>query len=343
MGFARTVIALFLLGISAFALAYVYLRSLEQSEPPVEKRWEVEGTAKVPPGSLTVRFTGTTTLLFTDGDTQWMVDGWFSRPGILDYLFGGVAPDVDAVTRGLEMNEVTSLAAVIPLHSHYDHAMDAPEVARQTGALLMGSESTANIGRGWGLAENQIRVIQDRVPFSLGAFTITPVVFEHYTFPAAGQQSEFIEGSQVIAEPLVPPVAISDYRLGKAYALHVDHPKGDFLVVGSAGYKPSALEGLRGDVIFLSIGGLGAQSADYRDSYWYETVTATGARRVIPIHFDSLTAPLEGRFRGPGPVLKMLGVGGEEELLDFLTRKEAEEPGVEFTVLPRFSEVVLFE
>lgn len=343
MRLARYVIALFLLGIGALTLAYAYLLSLDQSEPPVEKRWEVEGAATVPSGALTVRFTGTTTLVFDDGNTKWMVDGWFSRPGILNYLIGVVAPDVDAIVRGLEMNEVTNLAAVIPLHSHYDHAMDAPEVAIQTGALLMGSESTANIGRGWGLREDQIRVIEDRVPFSLGAFTVTPIVFEHYTFPAAGQQSEFIEGIQVIKEPLVPPVATTDYRLGKAYALHVDHPKGSFVVVGSAGYKKSALDGLRGEVIFLSIGGLGAQSLAYREDYWHETVITTQARRVIPIHFDSLTAPVEGPFRGPGPVLKMLGVGGEDELLAFLKGKEDEQPEIEFLVLPRFSEVVLFE
>ena len=38
------------------------------------------------------------------------------------------------IARGLARNEVTTLAAVIPVHSHYDHAMDAPEVARRTGA-----------------------------------------------------------------------------------------------------------------------------------------------------------------------------------------------------------------
>ena len=50
------------------------------------------------------------------------------------------------------------VAAVIPLHAHYDHAMDAPEVARRTGALLLGSESSANVARGWGLPERQIQV-----------------------------------------------------------------------------------------------------------------------------------------------------------------------------------------
>jgi hypothetical protein len=52
--------------------------------------------------------------------------------------------------------------------------MDAPEVAKRTGAMLLGSESTANIGRGWGLPEEQIRVVSDRGPITLPRYE--PVV-----------------------------------------------------------------------------------------------------------------------------------------------------------------------
>ena len=61
--------------------------------------------------------------------------------------------------------------------------MDAPEVARRTGAMLMGSEATANIGRGWGLPEEQIQVLSHRVPVQLGAFVITPIESRHFQFP----------------------------------------------------------------------------------------------------------------------------------------------------------------
>ena len=54
----------------------------------------------------------------------------FTRPGPLQTLLGKIEPDEEAINRGLQLNEVSELAAVIPVHSHYDHAMDAPEVAR---------------------------------------------------------------------------------------------------------------------------------------------------------------------------------------------------------------------
>ena len=41
-----------------------------------------------------------------------------------------------------------------------------------------------------------------------------------------------------------PPVSMFDYRVGKAWILHISHPAGTMLVVGSAGYTVDALEGL---------------------------------------------------------------------------------------------------
>ena len=52
-------------------------------EPAVDPAWAVPGSSTIPEGSVTVRYTGTATLVFSDGDTTWMVDGWFSRPGPL--------------------------------------------------------------------------------------------------------------------------------------------------------------------------------------------------------------------------------------------------------------------
>lgn len=314
---------------------------LVYTEVPVNPQWAVTGGDEAPAGGVTVRFSGTSTLLFSDGETQWMTDGWFTRPGPLRLLAGKIAPDREAIRRGLAANEVTSLAAVFPLHSHYDHAMDAPEVAIRTGALLLGSESTANIGRGWGLPEAQIRVVRDRVPVQLGRFVITPIESRHFQFPDPEIRRRALSEPEITA-PLVPPVGAFDYRLGKAWVLHVDHPRGSWLIVGSAGYVEGALQGLEADLVFLGVGGLGSQTADYREAFWRETVGRMQSRRVIPIHYDSLTAPAEGPFRGPVNAMAFLS-GGIEHTRAFLEEKAAANPQLQFHTLPRFDEVLLFE
>ena len=334
----RAAIAAGVVGLALVAAAFYLLSTYDA--PPVDPAWQLAPSAQIPAGAVAVRWTGTVTLVFSDGETTWMTDGWFSRPGPLAALGGKIAPDVGAIERGLARNGVTKLAAVFPVHSHYDHAMDAPEVARRTGALLIGSESTANIGRGWGLPERQIRVVRDREAISLGSFTITPIASRHFEFPDRRVRERAL-GDPDITEPLVPPAGMFAYKVGVAWVLHVSHPKGTFLIVGSAGYLEGALEGYAADSVFLGIGGLGSQTDAYREAYWRETVDRTHPRRIIPVHWDSLTAPTEGPFRGPLRAEGILSRGGDRTL-EFLRAKQAANPGLVFQTLPRYEPVVLY-
>ncbi len=334
-GLVAVVLALFL-ALSA-VVAFLFGTT---APPPVDPAWAVRGSAAIPAGSLTVRFTGTSTLLFSDGQTSWMVDGWFSRFGARQLLRGEIAPDLEAIERGLERNGASRLAVVIPVHSHFDHAMDSPEVARRTGAILLGSPSTANIARGVGLPEAQIRIAADREPVVFGRFEITLIETRHFEFPDPAVREQALEDPE-IESPLVPPVGAFEYRLGTPYAIHVRHPLGRFFVQGSAGYVPGGLEGFEADIVFLGIGGLGTQTADYRETYWRETVETTGAKRVIPIHWDSLMGPIEGPFTGEKRFATLLS-GDGERTLDFLKAKAAADPDLRFTTLPRYDPVVLF-
>ena len=61
--------------------AWLVLATFEA--PPVDPAWAVEGADEVPDGAVSVRFTGTSTLVFSDGATTWLTDGWFTRYGAL--------------------------------------------------------------------------------------------------------------------------------------------------------------------------------------------------------------------------------------------------------------------
>ncbi|MCZ8220307.1 MAG: hypothetical protein O9337_12895 [Acidovorax sp.] len=87
-------------------------------------------------------FLGLSTVLVGYCKTELMTDGFFSRLGKLQIFLSQVEPDMRVITRGLQRvgfpGGVGHLVAVITVHSHYDHAMDAPEVSRLTGAPLLG-------------------------------------------------------------------------------------------------------------------------------------------------------------------------------------------------------------
>ena len=328
------------LGLSLSAVNYG-INNLSMA-PPTKPEWEINPVGEVAAGSVTVRFTGSTTLLFDDGETSWMTDGWFSRPTFIEIITQRVEPDLAAIDRGLKANEVDKLDAVIPLHSHYDHAMDAPEVARQTGAKLFGSESTANIARGWGLDEGRIKIFTHKKPIALGAFNITPIESNHFQF-ADPEIAKTALDLPAIDSPLVPPGPITSYRVGKTYVLHVEHPQGSFVIVGSAGFIEGGLLGFKADVLFLGVGSLGEQSVEYRQKYWEETVGTLEPSTVIPIHYDSLLGEPSGPVRGHSALYGVMSGADNLNVLPYLDENMSRSASVaSITTLPRFAEVEIF-
>jgi L-ascorbate metabolism protein UlaG (beta-lactamase superfamily) len=273
-----------------------------------------------------VTFLGVATLLIDDGETALMTDGFFSRPSKLASALGSIAPDRERIAASLRRAGVDRLAAVIVVHSHYDHAMDAPEVARLTGALVVGSPSTANVARGWQLPEAQIRIPEPLAPQRFGAFTVTLVPSRH--FPHGMAMGE-------IDAPLVPPARATDYREGGSYSVLIEHPLGSLLVQGSAGWIDGALASRHADVALLGIGALGSKDATYRETYYREVVDAVGARCVIPIHFDDFTLPLNQPLRAMPNLLDDVDAS-----LSFLVAQSARR-GVALGLLPVWKPVPL--
>ncbi|MET8308943.1 MBL fold metallo-hydrolase [Micromonospora sp. NPDC005173] len=249
----------------------------------------------VPPAAegFSVTFLGVSSLLFDDGDTAVLTDGFFSRPSLLRVALGRLTPDDARISSTLARLGLghggRRLAAVIPVHTHFDHVMDSATVALRTGAALAGGHSAANVGRGAGLTDDRIHVVTPHEPMSLGAFTLTFVESEHCPpdrFPGT------------ITEPVVPPARASAYRCGEAWSVLVAHESGrTALVQGSAGHRPGALDGRRADVVYLGIGQLGVQDEDYIRAYWAQTVRAVGARRVVLVHWDDFFRPLDRPLR----------------------------------------------
>lgn len=236
-------------------------------------------------GPLSATFLGVSTILLDDGVSAILTDGYFSRPGLLDVAIGKLAPNLGRIDACLNKALGSRrLEAVLPAHSHFDHALDAAVVAHRTGAQLIGGTSTANIGRGGGLAKDRITLAEPGTPITLGAWTLTLIESDHC--PPDRYPGE-------ITRPVVPPARASAYRCGEAWSILVAHLGGTTtLIQGSAGFVAGSLAGQRAEVAYLGIGQLGLQDEEYLTSYWAETVRAVGAQRVVLTHWDDFFAPL---------------------------------------------------
>jgi len=239
---------------------------------------------------LTVTWLGVSTLLLDDGSSTLMTDGYFSRPSLAQVALGKVSPSPARVDGCLARLQLTRLEAVIPVHTHIDHALDSALVADRTGARLVGGESAANVGRGYGLTADRLVVAVSGEPIRLGAFDITLIKSRHSDpdrFPG-----------EIIA-PVITPVRASAYRCGESWSTLVHHRPSDrrLLIQGSAGFVTGALAGHRADVVYLGVGQLGIQAEPYLVDYWTETVRTVGARRVVLVHWDDFFRPLSKPLR----------------------------------------------
>jgi L-ascorbate metabolism protein UlaG (beta-lactamase superfamily) len=242
---------------------------------------------------ITVTWAGVTTLLVDDGDSALMTDGFFSRPTLAAVGTRRISSSPPRVDGCLARLGVTALDAVMPVHTHFDHAMDSAFVAERTGAKVVGGTSAAHIGRGHGLPDDRVVVATSGVPITLGAkanWEVTLIEGHHCPpdrFPGR------------ITAPVVPPVRTSAYKCGEAWSTVIRHVPTDrrMLVVGSAGYVAGALQGQHADVVYLGVGQLGLQPERYLVDYWTETVRTVRARRVVLIHWDDFFRPLHQPLR----------------------------------------------
>lgn len=264
---------------------------------------------------VSVQFLGTASLSIADGATTIMTDGFFSRPGTLDVLFTRLAPNKARIDSALDQAQIKKIDAVFVAHSHFDHALDSAVVAAQMGAVLLGSKSTRNIALARvgnalpQIAESKVKVFDTGDVFTCGDFQVT-------IFSAPHSPNAFFPGHVETTFSL--PAWVGKFKDGGSFGFLVEHPKVRILVVPSANERVQLPPGSTADVVFLSIGQLGKQDPEFAEKYWEKTVASTGAKKVVPIHWDDFTVEL----KAPLPALPRL-FDNVEKAREFLKERAA--------------------
>lgn len=167
-------------------------------------------------GEVKVTFLGTSSLLFDDGKTQLMIDGFISRPPLSKMLFSNIKTDADTVDKvfnqiGVDNNKLKGLFIA---HTHYDHAFDLAYIAKRTGTHVYGSESAINIGIGGDINKKQMSDYEVNKAMKFGDFTVTVLQSKH--------SPTFDEGEK-IKRPLKQPAKALDYHEDSSYDYLITH------------------------------------------------------------------------------------------------------------------------
>lgn len=244
------------------------------------------------------------------GERVILADPYFSRPP-LDVE--PIAPDPAAI----EAHAPAKADLIVIGHSHFDHLLDAPEVARRTGAVLLGSQTTAMVGRASGLPDEQLIAVKGGEDFAFDGFSVRAIPSLH---SAIGEKHIF--GGALTAPPVLP-MASSEWQEGGTFAYLVRVAGHQILVLSTANFIERELDGLRPDIAIIATG-LRQEIHDYT----CRLLRALGhPPRVYANHFDD--------WRNP-PVDQP----PDEDLQAFVAEVEACAPGTVVTI-PRHFERML--
>ncbi len=167
-------------------------------------------------------------------------------------------------------------------HTHPDHSLDMPYIARKTGAQVIGTESTANVARANGIPESQIRVVKGGEQLKFDGFSVRVIPSLHGLFrkPAPGQTQG--------PPPLVPaglkaPLRFGQHVEGGTLAYLVEIGGHRILFFGSMNFIESELTGLRPDVAMIGA----MPERENIENYTPRIMKALGnPPLVMPTHWD---------------------------------------------------------
>lgn len=282
-------------------------------------------TSLSPETDVVVTYLGTSSFLVSTPTSSVLFDGYISRES--HYFVRTIEPNVPLVAETLhEIGIATPFApadfatrssgdalqqldAVIPLHGHYDHAMDVGVITGLTGAKLYGDRYVYEVLERsmdrfeWlsGLvSEHQfqpISVASDSVAvIKIGDINVTLFETPHSTNILSRAIDTF--GDE---DAWKFPTSVVNMNQGASMSAHVLINGRSFLIIPTAGPLDGQIErlNLQAETVFLGVGGLGWQNKNAIENFMVQTIDASEAAQVFPIHWDDHQATLERPLKAP--------------------------------------------
>jgi len=234
--------------------------------------------SSLPPG-LALTWLGTAGFRFEYQGYTLLIDPYLSRPSLLATL--ARAP-LTVDHRRLE-SLVLAADAILVGHTHFDHALDVPALARSHQCKVYGSRSLATLMAAHGLAAQAVEVDCAR-PFELGPFRVTFVESVH---------SKMVGGIWVAAGgeltcDHVDELRGSAYRCGQVFGIHVSVAGASFYHQGSADLLDDRVTHRGVDFLLAGIAGRG-----FTRDYARRILGRLEPRFVLAQHFDDFFRPID--------------------------------------------------
>jgi L-ascorbate metabolism protein UlaG (beta-lactamase superfamily) len=201
-----------------------------------------------------------------------LIDPYLSRVPAWKLWFGRLCP-----ARELIAERVLQCDLLLVTHAHFDHIMDVPSIARNTGAMTVGSRNSCELLKAYGISKEQIQEIHAGDELTFDGFSIKAWPAEHRRIPG------FAPG------PLPPkpklPLRASGYRIDDCYSYLIS--VNGLRLLTDPGVRPD--DAVAADVLFVYPG--------MQTEYYITLLGRVQPKITIPIHWDDFFRPLSRPLR----------------------------------------------
>jgi L-ascorbate metabolism protein UlaG (beta-lactamase superfamily) len=216
---------------------------------------------------LEITYIGNAGWQITDGKTVILVDPYLSEfrkdaPGEQlsedDPIAQWDAPSIDA--------HIKTADYILITHGHDDHMLDAPYISMKTGAVIVCTESAANIARAYGVGDEfhpdhleikkikaqPLIVVRGGEDFAFEDFSLKVIPSLH----TALWDKRYNDGFWADSTPggIKAPLHESDYKEGGTLIYLLRIAGHQIFIMGSMNYIEPNLEGLRPDIAIVGAG-----------------------------------------------------------------------------------------
>lgn len=241
--------------------------------------------------AIKLKYLGTAGWEITDGTIKVLIDPYISRvklgtgPGISpDDIRATVMREDYYVSDTLLIDSlITDADFILVHHSHFDHLADVPYIARITGAKVIGTETTCNILRAYGIDGEQLYPVKGGEDYQFENFSVRVIPSIH----SALNNKHNID-SRTYTEAPKAPLKVSQFIEGGSLMFLARFANHNVLTMGSMNFVERELYGIEPGILLAGVNR--SQLGLYKYNERLLAVT-NNPKYIIPVHWDNFRLP----------------------------------------------------
>jgi L-ascorbate metabolism protein UlaG (beta-lactamase superfamily) len=241
--------------------------------------------------SIQLKYFGTAGWEISDGNITVLIDPYLTRmklgtgPGVSDLDKRKTVLRSDAFVSDTLLIDslITKADFILVHHSHFDHLSDVPYIAKKTGAKVIGTETTRNILRGYGIPEDQLYPVKGGEDYQFENFSVQVIPSIH----SALNNKHYID-SRTYTEPPKTPLKVSEFIEGGSLMFLVRFANHNILTMASMNFIERELVGQKPDILLAGVNR--SQLGLYKYNERLLAVT-NYPKIIIPTHWDNFRLP----------------------------------------------------